>query len=195
MKRKTSKKRKRAKNSLTKEKWLEGALDALAKQGPEVLSIEKLCNHLCVSRGSFYWHFQNREDFINSLINFWSERLIENFTRLAKKFEGGPSEKLLFLAEVIVSTNAGRHDIPIRAWAASNEIAKNAVRKSDQTLYNYVRSLFEELGFKGEDLEMRTRTYVVFYSLETAITIEEIAEERIQRLRKRHPLLTSDIVI
>ena len=191
MNKSVSVKRQKNKPRLSRDEWLEAALDALAEQGPGVLTIDKLCGHLGVSRGSFYWHFRDRNDFIESLVSFWDTRLTDAMASLSGAFVGGPLEKLEFLTEMLTSTNAGRYDIPIRAWAAKNELAAKAVQKTDQTRYTYVRSLFEELGFTGEDLEMRTRTYVVFYSLERGITIEETPEERNQRFQLRHQLLTN----
>ena len=167
------------------------ALEALAEQGPRVLTIDKLCDHLGVSRGSFYWHFKNRNDFVESLVIFWDVRLTDELAHLSQQFEGGPRDKLRFLTEMLTNTNAGRYDVPIRAWASRNELAAKAVRKSDKTRYAYVRSLFEELGFEGEELEMRTRTYVVFYSLERAVTLRETAKQRSRRLALRHQMLTS----
>ncbi|MDJ0777139.1 MAG: TetR family transcriptional regulator [Gammaproteobacteria bacterium] len=35
------------------EDWLEGALEALARKGPQAISIQRLCESLGVSRGSF----------------------------------------------------------------------------------------------------------------------------------------------
>ena len=191
MKRNVDGKSKQPKARLSREGWLAAALDALADQGPRVLTIDKLCNRLGVSRGSFYWHFENRNDFIQSLVFFWDARLTGELAQLSESFEGGPLDKLNFIAEMLTSTNAGRYDVHIRAWASRNELAAKAVRKSDKTRYSYVRSLFQELGFKGEELEMRTRTFVVFYSLERAITVKETSKQRSTRLALRHRLLTS----
>ena len=55
--------KKSAKN-LTREEWLRRSLEVLAAQGPGKLNIESLSRSLGVSRGSFYWHFENRDDSI-----------------------------------------------------------------------------------------------------------------------------------
>ena len=46
------------------EDWLKSALEALAHKGSEAISIQRLCDQLGVSRGSFYWHLKNRDTFI-----------------------------------------------------------------------------------------------------------------------------------
>ena len=48
---------------LTREAWLAKALDILA-ENPEHLRIDELAERLDVSKGSFYWHFKNRSEFV-----------------------------------------------------------------------------------------------------------------------------------
>lgn len=170
--------------------WLEGALEALASKGPEVVSIQRLCTYLGVSRGSFYWHFRNREIFIEQLVHFWFEKTTTAIADAVRNFDGAPTDKLLFLAQRIVTSEATRYDIPIRAWARLNPIAAAAVRRADRVRYDVVRDLFAEAGFSGEELETRTRTFVVYYSLETAISVRESKKDRLARIELRHRLLT-----
>ena len=56
---------------LTREDWLLQALEVLAAQGPAKLNIQSLCQALGVSRGSFYWHFADRAEFIAALLELW----------------------------------------------------------------------------------------------------------------------------
>lgn len=186
---KTKKKPQRPARRLSLELWLEEALEALAEHGPQVLTVEKLCKRLKVSRGSFYWHFKDRDDFIQKVVNFWDKRLTGSIRDAAKLGQGDAAERLLFLMELIDRANAGRYDIPIRAWAAANARAAKAVRRTDRTRYEYVRSLFAELGFTGDELEMRTRTFVAFHGLERGLSIVENPKDRKRRLKLRHKLL------
>ena len=57
---------------MSREEWLAHALDALEKEGGGALTIDKLSRRLGVSRGSFYWHFKDRTDFIRQLVDHWS---------------------------------------------------------------------------------------------------------------------------
>ena len=58
------------KERLTKEMWLEKALEVLKTQGSAKLHIASLSKDLGVSKGSFYWHFKDRSDFIHALVRF-----------------------------------------------------------------------------------------------------------------------------
>ena len=44
-----------------REDWLEQGLAVLVQAGVEALTIDGMCQRLGVTKGSFYYHFQNRE--------------------------------------------------------------------------------------------------------------------------------------
>mgnify|MGYP001818805485 CR=1 FL=1 len=173
------------------ETWLESALEALATKGPQVLAVEKLCRQLGVSRGSFYWHFKNRAEFVQRLAEFWDARFTRAIRDIVAAAPVGPAERLMLLIDTIQDLDIIRFDVPIRAWANTEPLAAEVVKQSDATRYRFVRSQFEELGFSGDELEMRTRTFVVFHSLDNSFTLEESAKARKRRRKLRHRLLTS----
>ncbi|MBF91631.1 MAG: TetR family transcriptional regulator, partial [Rickettsiales bacterium] len=58
----------------SKESWLNAALKALASGGIDKVRVESLAKNLGVTKGSFYWHFKDREQFLDELLNFWAEQ-------------------------------------------------------------------------------------------------------------------------
>ena len=44
-----------------RERWIEAGLQALAAGGPDAVRIDPLAKALGVTRGGFYWHFENRD--------------------------------------------------------------------------------------------------------------------------------------
>src|SRR5207247_4105060 len=49
---------------LGKDDWLRGARLALLREGPNGVRVEPLARELGVTKGSFYWHFHDREDLL-----------------------------------------------------------------------------------------------------------------------------------
>jgi AcrR family transcriptional regulator len=156
-----------------------------------VLTVEKLCRELGVSRGSFYWHFENRADFVRRLAEFWEMRFTESIRDIVTVTQVGPAERLMRLIETIQDLDATRFDISVRAWAKTEPSVAEIVKRSDETRYRYVRAQFRELGFSGDELEMRTRTFVVFHSMQDAFALPESAQAQKRRRKLRHRLLTS----
>ena len=63
-------KRKRA---LSPEHWFAAAQDILVAEGVEAIRIDRLCQALDVTKGSFYWHFASRAVFLGAFLNHWRE--------------------------------------------------------------------------------------------------------------------------
>ena len=179
-----------ASQRLSRGEWLGSALEAVAKEGGGVLTIDELVQRLGVSRGSFYWHFKDRTDFVRQLVGYWSELFTQEVAKETDQSKGKAEERLISLAEHIVSGRLARYDIAIRAWALHDPVAARGVKKVDEFRLKYVRSLFEDMGFEGEELETRTRTFVVFYSLEPGLFVGISRKEQLRQLILRHRLLT-----
>jgi AcrR family transcriptional regulator len=54
--------------------WAAAALDAIARGGLAAVAVEPLARELGVTKGSFYWHFDSRDDLVAAAIARW-ERL------------------------------------------------------------------------------------------------------------------------
>ena len=144
---------------------------------------------LGVSTGSFYWHFQNRSDFLESLLHYWTATYTTSFIRQLDQAPLDARTKLITVAEGVVKENFGRYDIPIRAWAAHDSKIAVLVKKVDRARLAFVRRQFTELGFEGDDLEMRTRTFMTYYSVELAILARQSKRQRLAEVRPRVELL------
>lgn len=63
---------------LTREEWLAKALEVLARKGVAGMRIDALSKALGVTKGSFYWHFKNRDDFTKNLLDYWMSAFTTN---------------------------------------------------------------------------------------------------------------------
>ena len=59
---------------LSRERWASEALKAMARGGVAAVAVEPLARALGVTKGSFYWHFKNRDALIAAAL----ERLEHN---------------------------------------------------------------------------------------------------------------------
>ena len=60
--------------NLSAESWAEAALDAMATGGLDAVAVEPLARRLNVTKGSFYWHFPNREALVKAALDLWEQR-------------------------------------------------------------------------------------------------------------------------
>jgi AcrR family transcriptional regulator len=62
---------------LQPEDWIRAAFARLAGEGIEAVRVELLARDLGVSKGSFYWHFQDREELLAKMFDRWEKDEIE----------------------------------------------------------------------------------------------------------------------
>jgi AcrR family transcriptional regulator len=175
---------------LTREQWLSAALEIVVRQGGAKLRIRDLVGRLGVSTGSFYWHFRSREDFVASLVDYWSKAFTSRVVEEMEGVEGDARQRLLKLMELLLEKRFARYDVAMRAWATQEPDVARIVRRADRQRLRFVGALFAEMGFTGEELEMRTSTFVIFHSMELGFSMAVSMKTRRRLLRARHAFFT-----
>jgi len=82
---------------LSAESWLDAALQVLAEQGLQAVAVEPLAKKLGVTKGSFYWHFKNRNALITSLLAFWEDIEVKYISEYKQSYE----DPQVFLKEAL----------------------------------------------------------------------------------------------
>ena len=59
---------------LNRDTWVSAGINQLKELGPSGVSGEKIARRLDVTRGSFYHHFKNMDDFIEVLLDHWQTK-------------------------------------------------------------------------------------------------------------------------
>ena len=187
-------KEKRLKNKsfkrFNREEWLSSALKVLSGEGKAKLRIDLLTKSPGVTKGSFYCHLKDRADFVKSLAKYWAKYSTDQVIEEVNQSKGTASDRLLKLMDFLCRKDFGKYDVSMRAWAAQEPEVARIVKKVDEQRFAFVRSLFVELGFKGKELEMRTKTFVVFHSLELGSFARGTKKERLKLLKLRHDFFT-----
>jgi AcrR family transcriptional regulator len=181
------------KTQLTRKKWLEFSLEILIKDGNTRLRIDHLVQCMGVTKGSFYWHFKDRDDFILSLVEYWAKISTLVVVEHMKQVKGSAEERLLELMQYIVINDLTRYDIAVRAWALMEPQVAHIVRKTDRRRLNFIRNMFAEMGFEGKEQEMRARTLVTFHAMEHGLLVKKAEEERLELMQLRHAMLTRPV--
>src|ERR1700735_2469777 len=65
--------RKTSGQRLTRDDWITAALDAIAEGGLAAVGVEPLAVGLGATKGSFYWHFENRDALLEAAISRWEK--------------------------------------------------------------------------------------------------------------------------
>jgi AcrR family transcriptional regulator len=175
---------------LSRDEWLERALEVISRKPHGKLRIHELVKDLGVTRGSFYWHFKNREDFVRSLAEYWDWWSTDQVIHAVERAGEDPIDRLRTLMEFVFRECIGRYDVAVRAWAFQEPAVADAVRRSDRNRLAFVHSLFQEMGFTGNELETRVRVFVGYMHLDHTSFAPEGDEERMRRLEERLEFFT-----
>ena len=183
--------RKPGRHGVSKAEWLSAALDMLGKGSISDVNIEKLAQSLGINKSGFYWHFKNRVELLEQLLAYWTHELTEVITSNVELVKLEPRERLCQVAEMIIDYDLTRYEISIRQWALTNDQAGQAVNKVDKARLAFVSQTLAELGFEGDDLQVRALLFVCYHTWETPM-FRDINEDRRRNLiQKRIELLTS----
>lgn len=180
----------RGRRGVSKAEWLEAGLQALSNRGVAALTVEGLAKSLGIAKAGFYWHFKNRDDLLRQLLDHWTHEITEVITANPEILALKPKLRLIRTAEIIHDYELTRYEIAIRQWALQDGEAARAVKKSNRLRLDFIRTAFSELGYKGEDLEIRTMLFACYHSWEASM-FREISRKRCrEQIPKRIDLLT-----
>ena len=80
---------------LTRDDWVSAALEAIAEGNLAAVAVEPIAARLGATKGSFYWHFANRDALLDSALARWEERTTtEVIEDLTGSGAGEPAEQL-----------------------------------------------------------------------------------------------------
>ena len=177
------------KQRLSRDTWLQQALEILAED-PEHLRIDELADRLGVSKGSFYWHFENRSDFVLALAEYWRDENTKAVAGAIALSGGSAEERLHVLMRFLLENNSSQYDLPVRAWARHEPDILPVIREVDEIRTMTVRKLFEEMGFAEPDISVRTHLFVTYHSFDSALTSETSSDEALAQLDALHAFFT-----
>ncbi len=171
--------------------WLARAMDVLSRKGGARLRINDLCQELGVTKGSFYAHFEDRADFVRQFVAYWAETFTQSVVNEIDKLADVTAKaRLLALMRLLHHEKMARYDVAVRAWAAQESSVAQEVRKVDKLRFAYIRQIFHEMGFRGADLDLRTRLFVGYHSSEPGIQLPPSGLGEDEEIKLRHAFFT-----
>lgn len=117
------------KHSLAAEDWLDEALNVMATEGVKAVAVEPLAKRLGVTKGSFYWHFKNRDALITELLAFWERIELEYINDFNHKFPD-PIQRLKAILEVLVDDETNKYIFLALANGVADPMFDQAYRKA-----------------------------------------------------------------
>lgn len=156
----------------TRDAWLRIALETLIAEGVENVRVLTLSQKLGVSRSSFYWYFESRQDLLDKLLEAWRN----TNTRFIVEHAARPSPTIIrgvmsifecWLDERLFDP---RLDFAIRAWARHSAQVRKIIDEADEERVAAIADMYRRHGYAQQDAFVRARVLyfmqIGYYSLE-----------------------------
>lgn len=130
--------------------WLREARLALLQNGAEAVRVERLARNLHVTKGSFYWHFKDREELLEALLREWEDELLQDIIPRLKGRQG--PDALPFLLQLMVKrVPLGEKgilpsDAAMFTWASVSPKVARRVNRAERKRIDLLKKLIGDSG-------------------------------------------------
>lgn len=147
----------RNRERLKTEDWTTAALVALAEGGIAAVAVEPLATSLGATKGSFYWHFSNRDALVEAALLEWERIDTEEVIALVQE-EPDVHRRLRTLLAVAIGDESERSgnrvELALQSTAGHPLVAPVLARVTDRRV-RYLTDQFSALGFDAEHSRQR----------------------------------------
>ena len=141
---------------------MEAACRAIAAGGVGAVAVEPLAQRLGVTKGSFYWHFPNRDALLRAALTRWEEVETEGVIRALAEINDPRDRLIRLIAEAFAGDEeAGDPEPaePVRgvaftlavADAADDPMVQPVLRRVSERRISYLEECFRALGLAPEE--------------------------------------------
>jgi AcrR family transcriptional regulator len=141
--------------SLKPDDWINAAFQKLAREGIDSVRVEVLARELSVSKGSFYWHFRDREELLTQMLDRWERSEAEWLAN--EEFRGAerpnPATRWARFVARASEPDVMRSEVAIHAWARRDArvAARLAVIEGRKT--RVTADVLQDIGFTKESAD------------------------------------------
>jgi AcrR family transcriptional regulator len=146
-----------ASNRLTADDWTAAALAAIGRGGLAAVAVEPLAASLGATKGSFYWHFANRDALIEAALRRWERDHTDAVIALVET-RPDPLSRLRLLVSTVIESTASPHadsiELAMLATATHPHVAPILARVTERRVA-YTAGLFQALGLPPAEARHR----------------------------------------
>jgi AcrR family transcriptional regulator len=147
---------------LTRDDWTRVGLEAVRTGGGiKAIAVDRLARQLGATRGSFYWHFEDRDELVRAVLELWER---EHTTELIPEAEAiaDPVERLRFVFRTVYEQPVDRIEIAL-ASAGDDPLVAPVLERVVHARLAFLRAIFAELGLDEEEAAARAWLAYGFY--------------------------------
>lgn len=145
----------------TREDWTRAALAALAEGGVPAVAVDRLKDAVGATRGSFYWHFKDRDELVAAALALWEREYTTELIPLAEAVPE-PRARLRALFERVYEPAPDPIELALMK-AADDPLVAPVFGRVSAARMALLRSVFLELGKDEAEADARAWLAWAFY--------------------------------
>lgn len=152
-----------ARTQLDPDRWIDEAIDVLAREGISGLRVEVLAKKCGVTKGSFYWHFKDRQALLDAVLEQWKRGRILDIEKTISVTVGDERDQLHYAIELYGASKNRKGmsiELAIRDWARRDPGAAKVVEAVNLYRLECTRKLFVATGMS--DAEAKSRSLLLY---------------------------------
>lgn len=136
---------------LSADAWIDGTLDLLRSEGLAAITINRLCESLGVTRGSFYWHFADLDALREAVTDRWCDETRAALAAMSELNGLPPRERIRAMTMRLVDPDSAVVERALREWGRTDERVASVIAEADLFIFGTVHGALVELGHSPDD--------------------------------------------
>lgn len=174
---------KRERSTLSAGDWEQRALELIAEKGIRAVAVESLARRMGVTKGSFYWHFPNRDSLLEQSLLRWEKHDKDNLkTSLGQITD--PRERLQSFFRRTGQEKLTHNVYSALCIASDHPQVEPLLERVAERRMQHIEAAFRELGFKPAEARHRARltysTYLGFLQLQRQHQAPNLSSEEFE---------------
>ena len=154
--------KKKERSTLSAGDWEQQALVLIAEKGIRAVAVESLAARMGVTKGSFYWHFHNRESLLEQSLIRWEKHDAANLQTSLSAIED-PRDRLRSFFRRTGREKLTHNVYNALCMASDHPQVEPLLERVAQRRMKHIEKAFEEIGFDPQEASHRARlTYSAY---------------------------------
>ena len=151
----------RSRVRLSRKDWVEAAWKVFREGGPGEVSITEIASRLGLTKGSFYWHFEDRDDFRRAMLEHYQETQTDLVIRALRDVSGDPKQLIRALVLFLAKECDLDHEQTVHDWAQQDPEVAEAVAEEQKRRIAFVAGQFRKSGMPARKARFRAEAMVL----------------------------------
>lgn len=144
----------------SRELWLNAAYETLIESGVDAVRIQPLGKKVELSRTSFYWFFEDREDLLEALLQLWRDKNTGNLVKQTEAYAESITEAMFNVFDCWLDPAIfdSQFEFALRSWGLQSTAVGDEIRDADDVRIAALTQMFLRFGFGERAADVRART-------------------------------------